>query len=88
MSNTEYIIDSLISKGVLDPDDRSEIVYSGVQVKMNRKLIDHVRSEQDYQFILEALKEDPTNTRLATDLESTEVKSDELKSLQTGQVMF
>ncbi|VDI14709.1 Hypothetical predicted protein [Mytilus galloprovincialis] len=87
LSNTECILDSLISKGVLDPDDRSEIVYSGVQVKMNRKLIDHVRSEQDYQFFLEALMEDPTNTRLASDLESTEVNSDELKSLQTGVII-
>ncbi|CAG2190247.1 unnamed protein product [Mytilus edulis] len=84
MSNTECIIDSLISKGVLNPDDRSEIVYSGVQAKINRKLIDHVRSEQDYQFFLEALKEDPTNAKLASDLESTEVKPVEFNVLQTG----
>ncbi|CAC5360516.1 unnamed protein product [Mytilus coruscus] len=43
LSNTEGIIDSLISKGVLDPDDRSEIVSSRVQAKINRKLIDQIR---------------------------------------------
>ncbi|XP_076080656.1 uncharacterized protein LOC143051645 [Mytilus galloprovincialis] len=88
LSNTEYIIDSLISKGVLDPDDRSEIVSSGVQAKMNRKLIEKIRSQQDYQFFLEALKGDSTNAKLVSDLESTDVKTDELKSHQTGAILL
>ncbi|VDI65286.1 Hypothetical predicted protein [Mytilus galloprovincialis] len=87
MSNTECIIDSLISKGILNPDDRSEIVSSGLQTKINRKLIDFIRSEQDYQFFLEALKEDPTNAKLASDLESTDVKPEKLKLLQTGAIL-
>lgn len=87
LSNTEDVIDSLISKGVLDPDDRAEINSSGVQTKINRKLIDHIRSEEDYQFFLEALKEEPTNARLASDLESTDVKQHDVDLLQTGQVI-
>ncbi|CAG2210516.1 unnamed protein product [Mytilus edulis] len=87
LSNTECIIDSLISKGLLNPDDRSEIVSSGVQTKINRKLIDFIRSEQDYQFFLEALKEDPTNAKLVSDLESTALKAEELRSLQTGALL-
>ncbi|XP_076080659.1 uncharacterized protein LOC143051648 [Mytilus galloprovincialis] len=35
-------------------------------------------------FFLEALKEDPTNAKLASDLESTEVKPEEFNVLQTG----
>ncbi|XP_071138342.1 uncharacterized protein [Mytilus edulis] len=87
LSNTECIIDSLISNGVLDPDDRSEIVSSGVQTKINRKLIEYIRSEQDYQCFLEALKEDTSNVKLVSDLESTDVKPDELKLLQTGTIV-
>ncbi|CAG2209439.1 unnamed protein product [Mytilus edulis] len=87
LSNTECIIDSLISKGILNPDDRSEIVSSGVQTKINRKLIDYVRSEQDYQFFLTALTEDPSNAKLASDLELTNITSDELKLLQTGAIL-
>lgn len=87
LSNTEDIIDSLISKEVLDPNDREEINSSGVQAKINRKLIDHIRREDEYQFFLEALKEDPTNARLASDLESTDVKQDDVDLLQTGQVI-
>ncbi|CAC5386504.1 unnamed protein product [Mytilus coruscus] len=83
LSNTEGIIDSLISKEVLGPDDRAEINLSGVQAKINRKLIDKIRSKQDYLFLLEALKEDPNNTKLASDLESMDVKQDELKLLET-----
>ncbi|CAG2194550.1 unnamed protein product [Mytilus edulis] len=87
LSNTESIIDSLISRGVLDPDDRAEIVSSRVQAKINRKLIDKIKSEQDYIFFLEALNEDPTNSKLTSDLESTDVKPDELKLLQRGQIL-
>ncbi|VDI08590.1 Hypothetical predicted protein [Mytilus galloprovincialis] len=87
LSNTECIIDSLISKGIINPDDRSEIVSSGVQTKINRKLIDYVRSEQDYQFFLTALTEDPSNAKLASDLELTNITSDELKLLQTGAIL-
>ncbi|CAG2243161.1 unnamed protein product [Mytilus edulis] len=84
LSNTESIIDSLISKGVLDPDDRAEINSSGVQTKINRKLIDKIRSKQDYQFFLEALNEDPMNAKLVSDLESCDVTQDDLKLLQAG----
>ncbi|XP_071160725.1 uncharacterized protein [Mytilus edulis] len=87
LSNTESIIDSLISRGVLDPDDRAEIVSSRVQAKINRKLIDKIKSEQDYIFFLEALNEDPTNSKLTSDLESTDVKPDELKLLQRGTII-
>ncbi|XP_076084369.1 uncharacterized protein LOC143055111 [Mytilus galloprovincialis] len=84
LSNTESIIDSLISKGVLDSDDRAGINTSGIQAKINRKLIDHIRSKQDYLFFLNALKEDPVNAKLASDLESINVTQDELKLLETG----
>ncbi|XP_052085332.1 uncharacterized protein LOC127722974 isoform X11 [Mytilus californianus] len=84
LSNTESIIDSLISKGVLDPDDRADINFSGVQAKITRKLLDQIRSKQDYQFFVEALKEDPMNVKLAFDLESTDVSQDDLKLLETG----
>ncbi|CAG2252954.1 VPS8 [Mytilus edulis] len=87
LSNTECIIDSLISKEVLDPDDRAEIISSGVQSKINRKLIHKIRSEKDYRFFLKALKEDPMNAKLVSDLESTDVKPDELKLLQTGYIL-
>ncbi|VDI76645.1 Hypothetical predicted protein, partial [Mytilus galloprovincialis] len=84
LSNTESIIDSLITKGVLDPDDRADINFSGVQAKITRKLLDQIRSKQDYQFFVEALKEDPMNVKLASDLESTDVSQDDFKLLQTG----
>ncbi|VDI04473.1 Hypothetical predicted protein [Mytilus galloprovincialis] len=84
LSNTESIIDSLISNGVLEPDDRAEINTSGVQAKINRKLINHIRSKEDYQFFLEALKEDPMNAKLVSDLESCDVTQDDLTLLQAG----
>ncbi|CAC5422500.1 unnamed protein product [Mytilus coruscus] len=87
-SNRKVLSQSKIkSCEVLDLDQRTEINFSGVQAKINRKLIDQIRSEQDYHFFLEALKEDSTNAKLASDLESTDVKPDELKSLQTGAVI-
>ncbi|XP_071144166.1 uncharacterized protein [Mytilus edulis] len=82
VSNTESIIDSLITKGVLVPDDRAEINISGVQAKINRKLIDKIRSKQDYQFFVEALNDESTNAKLASDLESIDVTKDELKLLE------
>ncbi|XP_063436681.1 uncharacterized protein LOC134718119 [Mytilus trossulus] len=87
LSNTECIIDLLISMGVLDPDDWSAIVSSEVQAKINRKLLDFIRSKQDYQCFLTALKEDHTNAKLASDLESTDVTPDELKLIQTGAII-
>ncbi|VDH96865.1 Hypothetical predicted protein [Mytilus galloprovincialis] len=82
--DTESLIDSLITKGVLNPDDREEINTSGVQAKINRKLLDHIRSKEDYQFFLEALNDDPMNTKLVSDLASCDVKQDDLKLLQAG----
>ncbi|XP_052085325.1 uncharacterized protein LOC127722974 isoform X5 [Mytilus californianus] len=80
LSDVRNVIDSLISKGVLEPDDHADIASSGVSAEMNRKLIAKIRSEQDYLLFLEALKEDPlsANTELASDLESTDINQDEL----------
>ncbi|XP_076116866.1 uncharacterized protein LOC143084339 [Mytilus galloprovincialis] len=86
LSDIRNVIDSLISKGVLEPDDHVEIVSSGVSAEMNRKLIAKVRSEQDYLSFLEALKEDPSNEELASDLESTDVSQEELNLVQTATV--
>ncbi|VDI25232.1 Hypothetical predicted protein [Mytilus galloprovincialis] len=83
LTNTESIIDSLISKGVLDPDDRAEINSTGVQAKINRKLIDKIRSKQDYLCFVEALQEDHTNSKIVSDLESMDVTQDELNLLDT-----
>ncbi|XP_071123631.1 uncharacterized protein [Mytilus edulis] len=84
LSDVRNVIDSLISKGVLEPDDHVEIVSSVVSAEMNRKLIAKIRSEQDYMSFLEALKEDPGNEELASDLESTDVSKEELNLVQTG----
>ncbi|CAG2206753.1 unnamed protein product [Mytilus edulis] len=86
LSDVRNVIDSLISKGVLEPDDHVEIVSSGVSAEMNRKLIAKIRSEQDYLSFLEALKEDPGNEELASDLESTDVSKEELNLVQTATV--
>ncbi|VDI04654.1 Hypothetical predicted protein, partial [Mytilus galloprovincialis] len=83
LSDVRNVIDLLISKGVLEPDDHVEIVSSGVSAEMNRKLIAKIRSEQDYLSFLEALKEDPGNEELASDLESTDVSKEELNLVQT-----
>ncbi|CAG2210234.1 unnamed protein product [Mytilus edulis] len=83
LSDVRNVIDSLISKGVLEPDDHAEIVSSGVSAEMNRKLIAKIRSEQDYLSFLEALKEDPSNEELASDLESTDVSQEELNQTAT-----
>ncbi|VDI54100.1 Hypothetical predicted protein, partial [Mytilus galloprovincialis] len=85
VKSCKSIIDSLISNGVLEPDDRAGISTSGVQAKINRKLIDHIRSKEDYQFFLEALNEDAMNIKLVSDLETCDVKQDDLKLLQAGQ---
>ncbi|VDI64950.1 Hypothetical predicted protein [Mytilus galloprovincialis] len=84
LSDLRNVIDSLISKGVLEPDDHEEIVSSAVSAEMNRKLIAKIRSEQDYLSFLEALKEDPGNEELASDLESTDVSKEELNLVQTA----
>ncbi|CAG2209478.1 ANK [Mytilus edulis] len=82
----QNVIDSLISKGVLEPDDHADIASSGVSAEMNRKLIAKIRSKQDYMLFLEALKEDPVsaNAELASVLESTDVNQDELN--QTANI--
>ncbi|XP_052065320.1 uncharacterized protein LOC127705092 isoform X2 [Mytilus californianus] len=87
LSNVRQVIDLLISKGVLEPDDHAEIVSSEVSGEMNRKLIAKIRSVQDYQFFLEALKVDPGNAELASDLESTDVSQDEFNLVQTGDTV-
>ncbi|XP_063412615.1 uncharacterized protein LOC134695321 [Mytilus trossulus] len=86
LSDVRNVIDSLISKGVLEPDDHADIAFSGVSAEMNRKLIAKIRSEQDYIVFLEALKEDPVsaNAELASVLESTDVNQDELN--QTANI--
>ncbi|XP_052075397.1 uncharacterized protein LOC127712830 [Mytilus californianus] len=86
LSDVRNVIDLLISKGVLAPDDHAEIVSSGVSAEINRRLIAKIRSEQDYLFLLEALKVDPCNGELAHDLESTDVSQDELNLVQTATV--
>ncbi|CAC5380880.1 unnamed protein product [Mytilus coruscus] len=86
LSDVRNVIDLLISKGVLAPDDHAEIVSSGVSAEINRKLIAKIRSEQDYLFLLEALKVDPGNAELAYVLESTDVSQDELNLVQTATV--
>ncbi|VDI00824.1 Hypothetical predicted protein, partial [Mytilus galloprovincialis] len=88
LSDVRNVIDSLISKGVLEPDDHADIAASGVSAEMNRKLIAKIRTEQDYMFLLETLKEDPVsaNAKLAFDLESTDINQDELELLQTATV--
>ncbi|VDI28711.1 Hypothetical predicted protein [Mytilus galloprovincialis] len=45
LSDVRNVIDSLISKGVLEPDDHADIASSGVSAEMNRKLIAKIRSE-------------------------------------------
>ncbi|CAG2227842.1 unnamed protein product [Mytilus edulis] len=86
LSDVRNVIDSLISKGVLEPDDHADIASSGVSAEMNRKLIAKIRSKQDYMLFLEALKEDPVsaNAELASVLESTDVNQDELN--QTANI--
>ncbi|XP_071148573.1 uncharacterized protein [Mytilus edulis] len=86
LSDVRNVIDSLISKGVLEPDDHVDIASSGVSAEMNRKLIAKIRSKQDYMLFLEALKEDPVsaNAELASVLESTDVNQDELN--QTANI--
>ncbi|VDI68418.1 Hypothetical predicted protein, partial [Mytilus galloprovincialis] len=86
LSDVRNVIDSLISKGVLEPDDHADIASSGVSAEMNRKLIAKIRSKQDYMLFLEALKEDPVsaNAELASVLESTDVNQDELNQTVTG----
>ncbi|XP_076083598.1 uncharacterized protein LOC143054464 isoform X3 [Mytilus galloprovincialis] len=86
LSDVRNVIDSLISKGVLEPDDHADIASSGVSAEMNRKLIAKIRSKQDYMLFLEALKEDPmsANAELASVLESTDVNQDELN--QTANI--
>ncbi|VDI16414.1 Hypothetical predicted protein, partial [Mytilus galloprovincialis] len=86
LSDVRNVIDSLISKGVLEPDDHADIASSGVSAEMNRTLIAKIRSEQDYMLFLEALKEDPVsaNTELASVLETTDVNKDELN--QTANI--
>ncbi|XP_076083582.1 uncharacterized protein LOC143054460 [Mytilus galloprovincialis] len=86
LSDVRNVIDSLISKGVLEPDDHADIASSGVSAEMNRKLIAKIRSKQDYMLFLEALKEDPVsaNAELVSVLESTDVNQDELN--QTANI--
>ncbi|XP_071123629.1 uncharacterized protein [Mytilus edulis] len=86
LSDVRNVIDSLITNGVLEPDDQADIASSGVPAEMNRKLIAKIRSERDYLFFLEALKEDPGNEELASDLESTDVSKEELNLVQTATV--
>ena len=84
----EKIMDNLITNDVLTPDDHTEINSLSTPAAKNRKLLEKIRSSRDFTLMIEALREDPVNTELCQEIETTEVTAEDIEKLESGKCLL
>ena len=83
MSSIDGVIDQLFTDGVLDIDDLAEISTSTIPSERNRMLIHKIRTKDQFEKFVEALKQDSVNNELAREIEQTHVTEEELSTIKS-----